>query len=34
MMPLSERRSLVVAKPDLSIRKQCRILGINRSGLY
>lgn len=33
-MPLSERRSLVISRPELSIRKQCRILGIHRSGLY
>jgi putative transposase len=34
MKPLSERRSLIVSRPKLSIRKQCCILGIHRSGLY
>ena len=34
MIPLAERRLLVVSRPKLSIRKQCRILGIYRSGLY
>ena len=33
-MPLIKPHSLVVSRPNLSIRKQCPILGIHRSGLY
>ena len=35
MKPLGERRLLIKeAHPDLSIVKQCELLGVNRSGLY
>ena len=33
-MPLCQRRELVIARPDLSIRGQCRILDIHHSALY
>jgi len=33
-MPVSERRKLVDSTSQLSQRSQCRLLGVNRSGLY
>jgi len=33
-LPLSTRRSWVAPSPDYSIRRQCRLAGVPRSGLY
>jgi putative transposase len=33
-LPLSTRRSWVVPNPDYSIRRQCRLAGVSRSGFY
>lgn len=34
ILPLTTRRSWVESSPNISIRRQCRLAGISRSGLY
>ncbi len=33
-LPLSTRRSWVEPNPDYSVRRQCRLAGVTRSGIY
>ncbi len=33
-LPLSTRRSWVEPNPDYSVRRQCRLAGVPRSGIY